>query len=74
MSSCHPSTQPSLPAFPVLRRNGLDAALAAALGTVQGPIALHGKTPRTGLSNPVPTPKRTLNANVIIKVHEVGAP
>lgn len=70
MSSCHPSTQPSLPALPVLRRNGLDAAL----GTVQGPIALHGKTPRTGLSNPVPTPKRTLNANVIIKVHEVGAP
>jgi len=63
MSSCHPSTQRPLPALPVLHRNGLDAALG-----------LLGKTSRTTLAKPVPTPKRTLNANVIIKVHEVGAP
>ncbi|MBK8725934.1 MAG: hypothetical protein IPL96_07710 [Holophagaceae bacterium] len=67
MSSCHPSTQRPLPALPVLHRNGLGVALDGALG-------LLGKTSRTTLAKPVPTPKRTLDANVIIKVHEVGAP
>lgn len=69
MSSCHPSTQRALtamPVLPVLGRKGLGAAMGA--------TPLRGKTHRAGLSNPVPNPKRTLNAHVIIKVHEVGAP
>lgn len=75
MSPCHPSTQRSLPVLPAHRRNGhrngLDAALRADMGLYGG---LHGKTRRTRTCNPVPNAKRTLNAHVIIKVHEVGAP
>jgi hypothetical protein len=63
MSSCHPSTQRPLPAHPVLNRK--------ARGTA---CSLQGRTLLTATTHPVLNPKRTLNAHVIIKVHEVGAP
>ncbi len=74
MSSSLPSTQRALnamPALPVHGRKGLAAPGREGLDAVQG---LHGNAFRTVTPNPVLNPKRTLNATVIIKVHEVGAP
>jgi len=63
MSSCRPSTQRPLPALPAPGRAGSSAA-----------FSLHGSTVSAGTTHPVLKPKRTVNAHVIIKVHEVGAP